>query len=419
MAASNAPTPAPRHEATRNKGRTTKGRARLVTALAFALTLPALALGVGRANGAGDEVNVFAQAHALFDEARSVEMSMLKLKGALVLHQSDPNVDHFAALERAFDATGSAIRLLEDAVGEVRSHPALDAHLKTWTADDGGPLFGQPVLEPLSSAVMRARVALIDDKHQNHLDPSALRRAEDALSTAMTFVHTLTFQSRRLTQERAEVARGAMSKAERDQLVVFLLALSAFPLVTAFGPSWALAPIAQLRSIASRIQAGRTAHFSITGDDEVAEVSLALHQALVRLEESDARKTGKILEMKKLARSVLGAIHEPVVVLGRGGRIDYANEDAAKLFGREVHHIEKLEFEEVVFAPELLMHVDAAWTGELPKDAILARIEGADGRVQVISASLQVVQDQSGTISRVIIALPTAASDDADDKESP
>ncbi|MCP4504425.1 MAG: PAS domain S-box protein [Deltaproteobacteria bacterium] len=394
-----------RHMGTRLKGRTAKGRARLVTAAAFVLTLPALALGVLRANGAGDDVNVFVLSHAVFDEAKSVEMALLKVDAALVMQHSDPNADHQAALGRALDAATSAHSMLDEVVRTARSKPVLEVHLDKWRFGSSQPLLGEPSLATLTAAMSRARQA-IEVTKEGALEESSVRHAQDAIQTARRYTRSMTSQARRLTQERAEIARHAMSKAERDQLVVFLLVLSAFPLVVAFGPSWALAPLSLLRSIAGRIHAGRSTSFSIEGADEVAEVSRALHNALVSLEQGDARKTHKILEMKKLTRGLLASVRDPVVILGRGSVIDYVNESAAQVLGQEVHHIEKASFDEVVFSPELSMRVDLAWTGELPEGPVVSQLEGADGQVHNVNASFRVVQDHSGDISRVIVALP-------------
>jgi len=391
-------------------GPTIKSRARLMVGIAFVLTLPALLLGVVRASDAGNDARVFLRAEHVSAEAFSAQRYVLQVRVALWAFEAQPGVDSGRRLAASLDDLARALIELERELRSLQADSAFMSELESWREGIGeGPLTaGEAPLKHMRSATGRVRQSIDPEiRRVKTTAPrsAALRRAHAALDTLDNDSRALTRRAGGLVQGRAHDAESAINLVGRDIIVLFLFLLFSAPVVLAIGPPWMIAPLVRLRGLAQRIKSGHAREINVSGHDEVAEVGRGLKSALARLESQDHKQRAKIFEMRRVVRAAIAKVSDPVLIVGRQGKVDYANAATATLLGRELHHIESAPIDEVLFSPGLTSAIDDARTGDLPAEGIEVQIETEDERVETVNAELESVRSQDGQVSRVVVVL--------------
>ncbi len=389
-------------------GPTMKSRARLMVGLAFGLALPALLVGSLRAAVATDDVRVFSQVHVVADDARHLELRVQSSRAALWAFEAERNVDSGRRLRSALDSVARAVLDLDQQLVSLRENETFARELETWREElNQEPLLARTApLARMRGAVGRVRrnVDPIIDERDAKAGTAALRRAHTALETLARDAATLARHARDLTRERARQAETSVSLVGRDQIVLFLLLLFAAPLFIGAAPGWMIAPLVRLRGVAQRIEKGRIKDVVATGRDEVGDVTRALRSALKRLDEQDHKQRSKLFELRRVLRATVAPVAEPIVIIGRAGKVDYANPAAAALLGRELHHIENNPFEELLHSPELDDAIQRARDGDVDDNGIDVMVE-TDVRIERLHADLTPVRNQEGHVTRVVVVL--------------
>jgi PAS domain S-box-containing protein len=393
-------------------GPSMRARARILVVAAFAIALPALIVGMLRIDAAESESQVLAEVSSLTIVFRELRVRILDARMATYRVEAEPTPDARRALKIALDQLAREILDAEGALEEILASPTapLAVALANWTANEGDdtPLAMTDPLRRVKENISQARVSLeptLRIRQGARPEGALARRAHEGFQAAERDVVDLMRQATMLARDRARRNAESISRAARDQLVLFLLMLSIMPLLMTLGPSWMTAPVERLRGAARRIASGRGRELIPSSDDEVGEVTRALKDALTRLEESDQKKTHKIFEMKKLIRALLARLDEVVFVVGRAGQVDYVSDRATRVLGSEKHHLEGKPLEDVCFSPQLVDSIDRVRAGNTADKDIPIVLEPADGRVLNMSASVVGVQDQDGRVSRVVVVL--------------
>lgn len=387
-------------------GPSMKARARIMVGLAFAIALPALLLGSLRAAVASDDVRVFTQVLGVADSARGLELRVQAARTALWAFEAERNVDTGRRLRASLDTVARAVLDLDQLLGALRENPTFAEELESWREElNQEPLLARSApLARMRGAVGRIRRnidPLIDDR-EREADTQALRRAHSALDTLARDASTLARHARTLTRDRAQRAESSVSLVGRDQIVLFLLLLFAAPLFLGVAPGWMIAPLVRLRGIAQRIEKGRVRELVPSGNDEVADVTRALRSTLRKLDEKDHLQRSKLFELRRVLRATMAPVSEAIVIIGAGGKVNYANPAAATLLGREQHHIENNPFEELLHSPELDDAIQRARDGDVEEGGVDVIVE-TDVRVERLHANLTPVRNQEGQVTRVVV----------------
>lgn len=389
-------------------GPTMKTRARIMVGLAFLLALPALLLGSLRAAVATDDVRVFTEVNEVADNARTFELRVQAARTSLWAFEAERNIDTGRRLRSTLDGVARAVLELDRKLSALRESEAFATELSTWREElNQEPLLAREApLARMRGAVGRVRrnVDPIIDDRQADAGTAALRRAHTALETLSRDAATLSRHARDLTRERAAQAETTVSLVGRDQIVLFLLMLFAAPLFLGVAPGWMIAPLVRLRGVAQRVERGRVKDVVATGRDEVGDVTRALRSALKRLDEQDHMQRSKIFELRRVLRATIAPVNEAIVIIGRGGKVDYANPAAGALLGRELHHIENTPFEELMHSPELAEAIKRAREGDVEDKGLEVMVE-TDIRVERVHADLTPVRSQEGNVTRVVVVL--------------
>lgn len=387
-------------------GPSMKARARIMVGLAFALALPALLLGSLRAAVASDDVRVFTAVQGVADSTRGLELRVQAARTALVAFEAEPSVDTGRRLGAALDGVGRAVSDLDELLRTLREEPRFAEELDSQREEQGQEalLASTSPLAQIQSAVGRIRrnVDPLLEARGRESDTQALRRAHAALETLAKDAATLARQAGNLTRERAARAESSVSLVGRDQIVLFLLLLFAAPLFLGAAPGWMIAPLVRLRGVAQRIEKGRVRELIPSGNDEVADVTRALRSTLRKLDEKDHLQRSKLFELRRLLRATMAPVSEPIVILGAGGKVNYANGAAAELLGREQHHIENNPFDELMHSPELQDAIQRARDGDVEEGGLDVIVE-TDVRVERLHANLTPVRNQEGVVTRVVV----------------
>jgi PAS domain S-box-containing protein len=233
----------------------------------------------------------------------------------------------------------------------------------------------------------------------------SLSLAELAITSLSSDVHDLERAVAATVYERRSDAIQAMSQTGRDQLVLFLILLFAIPVFIGFVPVWVVRPLIRLKHIEQRIEEGRIRELAVSGNDEVSQLARAIKDALMWREELDVRKSTKIFEIRNVLRAVIGHVNEPVIIIDRTGRINYANQPASQLLRVETHYLEGSGLGDHFFSTELTKAVAAALSGDIDDAGVKTRLEFRDGRVVSMLARLSAVHDRAGGVSRVVMVL--------------
>jgi PAS domain-containing protein len=389
-------------------GLSMRARVRAIVIFGLLITVPALALGVARASRAGEDARVFLQVERVAEGGGRLQLEAEKVRAALWAYEAAPGIDAGRRLRGALDRLAHVLLDVEGLMKQLRTDASVVAELEGWRDDvSNEPLLGKDSpLSRMRAAAGRVRTSIDPQlKSLQAPDTQALRRAHTALDTLRKDAHAFGRQARALTRERAQQAESAVAFVGRDQIVLLLLLLFIAPVLIGAGPAWTIAPLLRLRAVAQRIKTGRARELAVAGADEVAVVARAIKGALSRLEAQDTKQRAKIFEMRRALRRAIAHVRDAVLIVGRGGRVDYANTAAATLLGREMHHIESAQIDEVLFAPGLIEAIDKARTGDVEDAGVDVTIETEDERVEQLHAMLDLVRNQEGQVTRVVVVL--------------
>ena len=117
------------------------------------------------------------------------------------------------------------------------------------------------------------------------------------------------------------------------------------------------------------------------------------------------KKSAKIFEIRNVLRSVLGRTSEAIFILDPAGKISYTNDPAARLLGKETHHVEGADLEDVLFSPGLMKAVEKARHGDFEEGGIDVTIENDEGQVLPLHVFLGSVRDRQGDVSRIVLVV--------------
>jgi PAS domain S-box-containing protein len=388
-----------------------KSRSRWALGLVFTVATVALLVGTWRASGSAESVQIFVDAQAAASAGRELEAALIGLEREMWRFEAQPVSESARRLGGALSASATALVEAEKRVVALARHPSATEVVEAWVNASGGPLLSRAApLASMRAAIGRTRGALgaiLDaPEDTSAADRSAaFRDAHTAVETLTADAGALSAQAAALVNKRAEAAERSINYVSRDQLVLFLLVAFLLPLGVSAGVRWITTPLVDLQRVAKQIEAGRVKQMEVSGTDEIAQVARAMRAAVRRLEQNDRRQKDKIFEMRRILRSLIQPVSDAVLVIGRGGKIDYANPAAAQLLATEVHNLETEVVDEVLFSPTFGAALESAWMGDVSDEGVDVRIETDDGRVAEVHTALRSVRDQRGEITRVVVVI--------------
>jgi hypothetical protein len=389
-----------------------RSRIRMMIAMVLLLVTASTVWCLVRINDAEMATASFANYRTVIDAARELETGVNRTRSMLWMYQADPVAEHFSKLRDSLEALARATIGIED---ETKKGGF------TLGRDEDGALLGdlgesreaqgieskRKLVGIMQSGIERINksLAVIDQQENQKLSLQELRRAHLALDTIASVSKNLSEQMELKTNEMWEHARVSLSFAGRDQLLVALLLFFLSPFLMGFGPQWLLLPLERLKGFSERVRHGRTRHDAIAGTDEVARLSRTIQSVLLRNEESDHRKSRKIIEINKTLRAVVSHVQMPLMVVGRGNHVDIVSPPMAQLLGDETHHLEGRNIEEICFAPLLVDALEDVRVAEDVDQESPIAIETHDGRVENVMPRIVGIQDHQARIVKIVIAL--------------
>jgi PAS domain-containing protein len=373
-------------------GPSIRARARLALLVAFMIATPTLFIGVKRSEDVGKYADSLIVYDQFWERISAAQLSVEKTRSALWRVEAEPEIENERGLKfeveemrltimqmisrKPKDFASQSLRQMEDLT--LRVFDGVEAALRQNTADP------DPLRWRSLSLSRLAMVSLADDMESLERDVS------------------------KIVEVRRKAAVDAMSNVSRDQLFLFLVLLFLIPVFILFVPAWLVAPLVRLKRIEQRIEEGRIRELAVFGNDEVSQLARAIKEALIWREELDVRKSTKIFEIRNVLRAVIARVNEPVLIIDRTGRINYANQPASDLLQVETHYLEGSGLSDHFFSTQVSKAFADALNGDIDEEGIKASLEFRDGRVVPLIARLSAVHDRAGMVSRVVIVLISA-----------
>lgn len=396
-------------------GPTMRNRARSMVALAFVLALPALLVGALRASKAQESIQSFGEIRLLTTDISVLQANVQRVRTALWRFEAEPDSDSGRNLKTSVEELMRTSRQLESQIQQLQKVEAIRLDFSGWTDS----VSGDPLLEPdeplkrLRATIQKIRNGASPLWNKNFSDgvvqggaSVALRKAHTALDSVAKDARELARSAEQSVEKQAALATESVSAVGRDQIVLFLLLLSTFPLMLGLAPAWMIAPLERLRGVAQRIERGKQVREPVArGKDEVAVVTRALRKALRRLEENDKKQKHKIFELGRLLRTLIGPLQDAVLVVNPNNKIAYANSAAASLLGRETHNLESCPVDEACWSAQLQDAIERARSGDVDEQGVDITIEVLDGRVIQSHVQLGTVRDQAGEVTRIVVVM--------------
>lgn len=370
-------------------GPSIRARARFAMLVAFIVAGPTLFIGVQRS----EDVSVFANSLVDYDQfwekVSVAQLAVSDTRSALWHFKAEPEIQNERRLNKS-------IRVLGNRVGEITAAKPKEFQTKFMA-----------LLETLTLNLDRAFAVNTDPVNEEeelaHLQ--SLSGAVSALDALEEDLSDLEREVAGVVYERRKNAVAAMSRVSRDQILLFLLLLFSIPIFLLFVPAWIVSPLVRLKQIEHRIEEGSIRELAINGRDEVAQLGRAIKEALMWREELDARKSVKIFEIRNVLRAVIARVNEPVLIIDRTARINYANHPASVMLQVETHNLEGSGLADNIISQELAKLVGEAMSGDINEEGVNTRLEFRDGRSVTVLARLSAVHDRAGNVSRVVIVL--------------
>jgi len=370
-------------------GPSIRARARLALLVAFLIATPTLFIGVKRS----EEVSKYAESLIIYDQfwdsVSAAQLSTERTSSALWRIEAEPEIENERNLKLSLD-------VMRDDISQM---------LIARPAD-----FASENLKQLQTLTLRVSEKVESALKENGdiFDPGrfkSLSVARLAMTSLTDDLNELERQIGQIVEERRQAAVRSMSHVSRDQLLLFLILLFCIPVFIFFVPAWLVAPLVRLKRIEQRIEEGRIRELAIFGSDEVSQLARTIKESLMWREELDARKSTKIFEIRNVLRAVIARVSEPVLIIDRTGRINYANQPASDLLQVETHYLEGSGLSDHFFSSHLAKAFAAALGGDVEEEGVNAALEFKDGRVVSMLARLTAVHDRAGAVSRVVIVL--------------
>lgn len=377
-------------------GPSIRQRARLTIFSAFILSLLALGVGVFRTSNAEEKARTFVAFDQCGDSVRQIQGMVAGVQSESWRYQARPGVDTERRLQNAFDAVSRKIvQLIQTSQGSHKDASELCMPFKNQVSD-------------LALAVRRARESVdtaFTTRQEGRMDLQALERAREALVTLWGACEKLIKRTQQEALGSHDVLGETLSHTGRDQLVVFLITFLLGMGMVFFGPDWVIASLVRLRGITQRIELGRFKDLRIQGKDEVSLLALSMQKTLVHYEEQGNKKSAKIFEIRNTLRGVLDRNSEPIYILDPTGKVSYTNGPGARLLGKEPHHVEGADLDDVLFSPELMKAVERARHGDIEEAGVDVTIENVEGQVLPLHVALGSVRDRQGDVSRIVLVV--------------
>jgi len=369
-------------------GPSIRARARFALAAAFLVAAPTLLVGVLRTSGVHDYAKVLSTYDAFTHQVAASKLLAENVRTSLWRFEAQPEVENERTLVRVTDMLRLSIAEL------MRSRPSS---------------FSQFHIEQLDVLAERVEEAVREGILQKQIDRrsgvQSMAPARLALITLVNDFDMLSAITAEVAQKQRHDALHALSLVGRDQLILFLVLLFAIPVFVGFVPGWLVAPLSRLKKIEQRIEEGSTRDLPVSGNDEISQLARTIKNALVWRERLDQKKSAKIFEIRNVLRAVIGQVREPVLIMDREGKINYANGAAGELIGVETHRLEGGQLSGHLFAPELFALIDNALTGDFPDENVPVNLEFADGRARAMAVRLNAVRDREGELTRIVLVL--------------
>lgn len=371
------------------RGPSIRARARLALVVAFLIATPTLFIGVKRS----DDVETYANSLIVYDQfwerISLAQLAVERAKSALWRVEAEPEIEN----ERRVKAD----------VEEMRLNVMQAMSLKPKDFDSKN-------LIQLENVMMRVVNTVEQAFRQNGDDTESLRwrslsLARLGLRSLADDMDNLERQVAQIVELRRKGAVSAMSRVSRDQLILFLVLLFFIPVFIIFIPAWLVSPLIRLKRIEHRIEEGRIRELNVVGNDEVSQLARAIKESLMWREELDMRKSTKIFELRNVLRAVIARVDEPVLIIDKAGRINYANQPASDLLQIETHYLEGSGLSDHFISTQLSKSFADALSGDFDEEGVRATLEFKDGRVVPLLARLSAVHDRAGAVSRVVIVL--------------
>lgn len=371
-------------------GPSIRARARLALVVAFLIATPTLFIGVKRS----EDVSHYANSLIVYDEfwesVSAAQLAVEQSRGALWRVEAEPEIENERNLRIDIEKMLKAIAIMRDAKNKLEDF------------DSRYLLQLEDLTVRTSSLVEEALKAPLQQEETRWHNLALARLSLLSLANDMNGLEREVAQ---VVKVRRGAAVSAMSRVSRDQLFLFLVLLFLIPVFIIFVPAWLVAPLIRLKRIEQRIEEGRIRELAIFGNDEVSHVARAIKDALIWREELDVRKSTKIFEIRNVLRAVIARVDEPVLIIDRSGRINYANEPASELLQVETHYLEGSGLSDHFYSAKLSQAFADALSGDIHEEGVTTTLEFKDGRVVPLLARLSAVHDRAGAVSRVVIVL--------------
>jgi PAS domain S-box-containing protein len=370
-------------------GPSIRARVRLALVAAFLVAAPTLFIGVMQTDSVSRYAKTLNEKDLFWQKIGSVRLAIEIVRSAIWRYEIEPEIENE--------------RMLLQNVQNLRTQ-LFSLYAKKPEDIESGLSFqiGDISIKLENSVLYGLRRS---DVTQERLSKESMHMAHLTLTTLVHDLQNLEKQVEKVVGPSRQAAIGALSLVGRNQLVLFLILLFAFPIFIGFVPGWVVTPLTRLKGIEQRIEQGRVRDLEVSGRDEISQLARTLRSALVLREELDQRKSAKIFEVRNVLRAVINHVVEPILIVDKVGRINYANEAAAQLFGVGVHHLEGHGMQEHIFSPELERAFGKARQGHVVEDGFRVTLEVKSGSVQTLLAHLSAIHERQGGISRVVLVL--------------
>jgi PAS domain S-box-containing protein len=375
-------------------GPSVRARARFAVAAAFLVAVPAFLVGVFRTAGVEQRARVYSQVNDFAQAGKDASFATERARAELWRFSVQPETENERRLQASLDDVSRSLLRLKERPETLDAISPFAALARTTGR--------------IRDAVDEAAKGEFESGKKRGgriLDLEALERARLGFATLGRDLESLGREANALALENRTATEETLAQVGRDQLVIFLVLLFATPIFLIFIPGWIIGPVIRLKGIGQRIETEKLRDMTIRGQDEVAQVALALKKALTRLKDNEGVLRGKIFEIRNVLRTVIAPLRDPVLIVDRMGKINYANDEAANLLGAKVHNLEGTPVEEALFSPGLMAAIEQARDGDVEEEGVDVTLESGDGRVNQVKALLGVVRDRRGGVSRISVVL--------------
>jgi PAS domain-containing protein len=368
-------------------GPSIRARARLALVAAFLIAAPTLYIGVLRTTDVSDYAKDFGVYDHFWHRISEMRFAIDQERVLLWRLEAEPDIEN----ERALFKTQAVVR--DRFMAMQKAKPA--------DYDAASIMALQELLQRAENAVER------DLKHLPHEGPVAqVRRAMTlahlSLVTLATDVSAMEAAIAAISEKRQQAAMTTLASVARDQLILFLVLLFAIIVFVGFVPRWLVAPLMRLKRVEQQIENGNIRSLAVSGRDEVSQLARALQDALVWRDELDKKKSAKIFEVRNVLRAVITHIKEPVLILSREKKVNYANTAIATAIGIETHHLEGRFLDAYIHSAELSDLIDNALDGDVSREPIPVELKISDGKTLKLKAMVANVRDREGGVSRIV-----------------